>query len=74
MNQQLLDEILALKQHDVDTWSRLISEGRLYGDYVPEMQQVHRENAIELDEIISKHGCWPGFRSLALNVAGLLGS
>ena len=59
MNQQLLNELLALKQRDLDIHSRLLREGRLYGDYAPEMQNVHRENAIELDRITSKHG-WPG--------------
>lgn len=59
MNQQLLDELLALMQRDADVRSRLLREGRLYGDYVPEMQQVHRENAIALDRLVSRYG-WPG--------------
>lgn len=65
MNQQLLDELLALKQHDIDTRSRLLNDGKLYGDYAPEMQKIHRENATELDKIISKYG-WPGISLVGL--------
>lgn len=65
MNRQLLDDLLALKQRDTDMRSRLLSEGRLYGDYAPEMQQVHRENAHALDAIVSTHG-WPGISLVGL--------
>lgn len=37
MNQQLLNELIALKQRDTDTRSRLLKEGKLYGGYAPEM-------------------------------------
>lgn len=59
MNRQLLDELLGMTQRDADVRSRLLREGRLYGDYAPEMQQVHRENAIALDRLVSRYG-WPG--------------
>lgn len=65
MNQQLLDGLLSLKQRDIDMRTRLLSEGELYGDYAPEMQQVHRENAIALDEIVSNYG-WPGISFVGL--------
>lgn len=68
MNPPLLDELLELKQRDLDTRSRLLKEGRLYGEYAEEMQQVHRENAKRLNEIVSKHG-WPG-----ISLVGLEGS
>jgi hypothetical protein len=58
VNQQVLDELLALKDRDLDTRSRLLQEGRLYGEYAEEMQQVHRDNAERLDEIATQHG-WP---------------
>jgi hypothetical protein len=58
MNQHLLDELIAMKQRDADTRSRLVREGRLYDGYAEEMQQVHRENAHRLNELISQHG-WP---------------
>jgi hypothetical protein len=32
MNRQLLDELLHMKQRDIDTRARLLREGRLYGD------------------------------------------
>ena len=65
MNRQVFDELLPLKQRDTDMRSRLLQEGKLYGDYAPEMQQVHRENAKRLDEIIAKHG-WPGVSLVGL--------
>ena len=65
MNRQVFDELLALKQRDTDMRSRLLQEGKLYGDYAPEMQQVHRENAKRLNEIIAKHG-WPGVSLVGL--------
>ena len=58
MNQQLLDELIAMKQRDIDIRSRLVREGRLYEGYADEMQQVHRENAHRLNELISHYG-WP---------------
>ena len=65
MNQQLLEELVALKQRDTETRSRLLKEGKLYGDYASEMQQVHRENANRLDRIIAKYG-WPGISLVGL--------
>lgn len=58
MSPQLLDELIAMKQRDVDARSRLVREGRLYDGYAEEMQQVHRENAHRLNEFVSQHG-WP---------------
>ncbi|HUP95118.1 MAG TPA: DUF6624 domain-containing protein [Burkholderiales bacterium] len=65
MNQQVLDELLALKERDLATRSRLLQEGRLYGEYAEEMQQVHRGNAERLDEIVTEHG-WPGIGLVGL--------
>ena len=65
MNQELLDELLALKKRDLDTRSRLLQEGRLYGEYAEEMQQVHRDNAERLDAIATRHG-WPGIALVGL--------
>lgn len=58
MNQHLFDELVEMEQRDLDTRSRLVREGRLYNGYADEMQQVHRENAHRLSELISQHG-WP---------------
>lgn len=65
MNQQLLEELVALKQRDTETRSRLLKEGKLYGDYASEMQQVHRDNANRLDQIVAKYG-WPGISLVGL--------
>lgn len=65
MNLQLLDDILALKQRDTDTRSCLLETGNLYGDYDLEMQKVHRENANQLDVLISQYG-WPGISLVGL--------
>ena len=59
MNSELLGELLALRQRDIDMRDRLLNEGNLYGDYAPAMQAVHRENAHALEELVSRHG-WPG--------------
>ena len=66
MNQQVLDELLALKERDLDMRSRLLQEGRLYGEYAEEMQQIHRDNAERLDEIATRHG-WPGIALVGLD-------
>ena len=65
MNQQLLDELLTMKQRDIDMRTHLLNGKRLYGDYASEMQQVHRENAVALNEITSKFG-WPGISLVGL--------
>jgi hypothetical protein len=65
VNQLLLDELLALEERDLHTRSRLLQEGRLYGEYAEEMQQVHRDNAERLDEIVTEYG-WPGIALVGL--------
>jgi hypothetical protein len=45
--------------------SQLMREGRLYNAYSEEMQQVHRENANRLNELIAQHG-WPGISLVGL--------
>ena len=65
MDQQLLDELLAMKQTDGDTRSRLLSEGKLYEGYAEAMQRVHCENAERLDEIVDRYG-WPGISLVGL--------
>ena len=57
MNQDLLE--------DLDTRARLHKAGKLYGGYSDEMQKVHRDNAENLDRIISKHG-WPGVAAVGI--------
>ena len=65
MNTQLLDELIAMKQRDDDTRSRLVREGRLHDGYAEEMQQVHRENAHRLNSLIEQQG-WPTVSQVGL--------
>ena len=65
MNKELLSQLETLKQRDVDTRNKLLEEGRLYGVYDEEMQNVHRENARALNEIIEEQG-WPGISKVGL--------
>ena len=65
MNQQLLDELLAMAKRDSETRARLLAAGKLYGDYAEEMQRVHKENAKRLDEIVDTYG-WPGIALVGL--------
>lgn len=59
MSQEFIEQLVALQTRDIDTRSRLAKEGRLYGGYEQEMQEVHRQNAHALDNILRTHG-WPG--------------
>ncbi len=59
MNQQLLNDLMALQQRDTDTRARLLKAGKLYGGYSSGMQLVHRENANQLNSLVEKSG-WPG--------------
>jgi len=58
MNNKLIGQLTQLKERDVTTNNKLLSEGRLYGQYDQELRKVHIENAHALDEIITEHG-WP---------------
>ena len=62
---ELAAELLALKGRDDEMRSRLVREGRLYDGYAEEMQQVHRENAQRLNELVEQHG-WPGVSLVGL--------
>jgi len=59
MNVQLLQELLRLLRRDEDTRARLLEAGALFGTYDEAMQQVHRDNAVRLDELLQRYG-WPG--------------
>lgn len=55
---ELLEQLRRLVKRDTDTRARLLEEGRLYGRYDDEMQQVHRDNAVALSQLVQ--GCgWP---------------
>lgn len=65
MNKELLEQLIALKDKDASTRQKLLDAGKLYGVYDEEMQQVHRENAQALSDIVSEHG-WPGESEVGL--------
>ncbi|MCB1889471.1 MAG: hypothetical protein KDH20_17820 [Rhodocyclaceae bacterium] len=65
MNHDLANALLALRQRDLDTRTRLLNEGRLYEGYDPAMQQVHTENAEALAGIVDADG-WPGVSRVGL--------
>ena len=60
MNQELRDELLAMKKHDLRVRAQLAEDGALFEGYHPEMEAVHRRNAARLVEILDEFG-WPGF-------------
>lgn len=60
MNQELHDELLAMKERDLRVRERLAADGALWkAGYHPEMEAVHRRNAARLAEILAESG-WPG--------------
>ncbi len=65
MNEALIAELDSLKQRDIKTREKLLKNGRLYGSYDQEMQQVHTENAEALNRIVSVYG-WPGISMVGL--------
>ncbi len=65
MDNNLLEQLKQLKERDVATREKLLSEGRFYGQYDPELQKIHIENAHALDKIISNHG-WPSISKVGI--------
>ena len=65
MNKELLAQLENLQQKDTNSRTILLNKGMLYGVYAQQMQDVHRDNAFALDEIISIHG-WPGISEVGL--------
>ncbi|MCG8672127.1 MAG: hypothetical protein MI867_22165 [Pseudomonadales bacterium] len=59
MNNSVLSELKSLKEKDERTRQRLLEEGDLYQGYAEEMQRVHVENAMALDNLVTEYG-WPG--------------
>jgi hypothetical protein len=50
--------LLALQERDLNVREQLASTGALYAGYHPHMEQVHRDNARHLRELIERFG-WP---------------
>jgi hypothetical protein len=62
MNQELRQELLAMRETDLRVRDEVIKGASAFAGYHPRMEEVHRRNAARLKEIIAQHG-WPG-RSL----------
>ena len=58
MNETVAKELIHLAQHDLTVRERLLKENKLSDGYHPEMEAVHKENAVRLREIIDLIG-WP---------------
>jgi hypothetical protein len=58
VNEQLRQNLLAMQAEDRTVRQQLIDSGELGGSYVPRMEDVHRENAAHLRELIELYG-WP---------------
>jgi hypothetical protein len=63
LNVALREELLSMRDADLNMRSRLIAEGRLFGGYNEDMALLHKQHAARFREILSAYG-WPG-RSIA---------
>ncbi|HYE79903.1 MAG TPA: DUF6624 domain-containing protein, partial [bacterium] len=62
MDAALRNELLAMREEDLDVRERLAEDGSLFQGYHPEMEAIHLRNGRRLLEIVKTRG-WPG-RSL----------
>jgi hypothetical protein len=63
MNNELQQELLAMKEADLKIRQKLVDNGQLFNtryDYHPEMKEIHQKNNKRIREIIIQYG-WPGF-------------
>jgi hypothetical protein len=58
VNEQLRQDLLAMRSEDRTVRQELIDSGELGGSYVSRMEEVHRKNAARLRELIDLYG-WP---------------
>jgi hypothetical protein len=58
MKNHIARELIEMARRDLSVRERLLSEGKLFHGYNPEMEQVHIDNASRLKEIIMEIG-WP---------------
>jgi hypothetical protein len=59
MNTLLREKLLAMRDRDIKVREQLAATGELFDGYHPLMEQVHLENARELEQMIDRHG-WLG--------------
>ncbi len=58
MSEKIKNKLLEMISLDQDVRSKLVNTGELFNGYHPEMEKVHNQNALKLDEIIDQEG-WP---------------
>jgi hypothetical protein len=58
INDELRNELIAMREEDMRVRQELLDAGELGGAYVPRMEAVHVRNASRLRELIAEHG-WP---------------
>jgi len=68
VKESLREELVRMRNEDLDLRKELLDSGQLGGAYVPQMEAVHVKNAARLRELIAEHG-WP-----AEDIAGKDGS
>ena len=56
VDEQLRQELLAMRTEDRRVRQELLESGELGGAYVPRMEEVHRKNAARLRELIELYG------------------
>lgn len=59
MNSDITQSLLSMRVRDEDKRAELVARGVLFGGYHLEMEAVHVENAMVLQEIIDQFGGWP---------------
>lgn len=60
MNEKLREKLIAMRETDARVREELAASGELFDGYSPKMEQVHLENAAELERMIEENGDWLG--------------
>jgi len=60
MNVQLREKLLEMRAKDERMREKLAATGELFDGYAVKMEEVHRENAAELERMIKEKGGWLG--------------
>src|SRR5689334_16117788 len=72
MDDALHNELLAMRQTDLEMRRRLIDAGELYGShlpkdwYHPEMAKIHRRNSARMRAILTQRG-YPGYALVGMD-------
>jgi len=56
MNEQLRQELLAMREEDLRVRAELLKGASSFGSYHPRMEELHEQNTARLKEIIAEHG------------------